>query len=102
MDAGAEGDVVVRPAREIELLGRGVCRRIHVGRRQHGHDLVATLEPDAAQVHICRTKRGLENCTGETKRRNSSTARPTRVQSCASQSRSPGFLASSSTDPLMR
>ncbi len=33
----------------------------------------------------CRTKRGLENCTGETKRRNSSTARPARLQSAASQ-----------------
>ena len=39
-----------------------------------------------------RTKRGLENCTGETKRRNSSTARLARLQSSSSQSRRLGFF----------
>ena len=46
MDAGAEGNVVVRPAREVELLGRDVGGRIHVGGRQHGHDLIAAFEQE--------------------------------------------------------
>jgi hypothetical protein len=48
----AEGDVVVRPALEIELLGRYVCRRIQVGGRQHGHDLIPAFEPGAAEIHL--------------------------------------------------
>jgi hypothetical protein len=48
MDACAEGNVAVRPARQIELFGRYICRRIHVGGLQHGYDLVSAFEPDAA------------------------------------------------------
>src|SRR6516162_9892242 len=48
MDACAEGHVVVRPTLEIELLGRFVCRRVHVGGHQHGHDLIAAFEPGTA------------------------------------------------------
>ena len=39
MNARAKGNVVVRPSLEIELLGHRVCRGIHVGGHQHGHDL---------------------------------------------------------------
>src|SRR5262245_23555687 len=44
----------------------------------------------------------LVNCTGETKRRNSSTARPAQLQSSISQSLISRFCSNSKTDPLMR
>ena len=52
MDARAERQVLVRPALEIERLGRHVCRRIEVGRYQHRHDLIAAFQPDAAEIHV--------------------------------------------------
>src|SRR5579883_2438174 len=38
MDAGAEGEVAVRPAIEREALGIGIGVRVGVGGDQHGHD----------------------------------------------------------------
>src|SRR5262245_22238328 len=52
MNAGTEGDMPVRFPREIELLRMLVCPRIQVGRRQHGNDLFALLQPDAAELGV--------------------------------------------------
>ena len=49
-------DVPVRPALEIEPLGMLVRLRVHVGRRQHGHDPVALLQPDAAKLDVLSHK----------------------------------------------
>ncbi len=52
MNAGAEGHVPVRPPREIELLGMGICGRVVVGGSQHGHDLIAMSQLHAAQLRV--------------------------------------------------
>ena len=52
MDTRAEGHVLVRPAFEIELLGRFVGCRIQVGGHQHCHDLFAPLQVNAAEIHV--------------------------------------------------
>ena len=52
MDSGAEGDVPVRLALQIEPLRMRIGLRIHVGGGQHGHDLVAPSQPDAAEFDI--------------------------------------------------
>src|SRR5262245_46006174 len=41
MDAGAEGEVPVRPPREIELLGLRIGLRIEIRGGEHRHDAVA-------------------------------------------------------------
>ena len=81
MDSGAEGDVPVRLALQIEPFGVRVRLRIHVGGGQHRHDLVALSQPDAAELDILPHIARFGNCTGETKRKNSSTARSMRLQS---------------------
>ena len=50
--SGAEGDVPVRLALQIEPLRMRIGLRIHVGGRQHGHDLVALSQADAAELDI--------------------------------------------------
>src|SRR5262245_33040405 len=52
MNPGAEGDMPVRLAFEIEPLGMLVCPRIEVGRRQHGHNLLTLLQPDTAKLDV--------------------------------------------------
>src|SRR6266403_831025 len=52
MDPGAEGDVPVRPALQIEPFGMSVCLRVHVGGCQHDHDPVALSQSDAAEFDI--------------------------------------------------
>src|SRR5215469_16772486 len=52
MDPCPEGNMAVGPSLKIELFGEHVCCRIQVGGYQHGHDLVAALEPDTAQLHV--------------------------------------------------
>src|SRR6516162_260229 len=52
MDAGAKGDVPVRPPREIEMFGPLVRGGIEVGCDQHGHDLVTALETYTANLRI--------------------------------------------------
>src|SRR5262249_56141878 len=52
VDSGAEGDVVVRPPLHVETLGIFVRLRVHVGRNQHGHDLLALLHADTVELDI--------------------------------------------------
>ena len=52
MDSGAEGDVAVRPALQVEPLGMRIGLRVHVGGGEHRHDLVALPQPDAAELDI--------------------------------------------------
>src|SRR3984893_12690428 len=52
VNSGAEGQMPVRPALEIELLGSFVCLRIEVCGRQHGHDLETLFQPDAAKLDV--------------------------------------------------
>ena len=52
VDSGAEGDVPVRLALQIEPFRMRICLRIHVGGRQHGHDPVALSQSDATEFDI--------------------------------------------------
>jgi hypothetical protein len=52
MNAGAEGEMPVRSSLKIEFLGMLVRLRIQVGGCQHGHDLVALLQPNAAKLDV--------------------------------------------------
>src|SRR5262245_61061043 len=52
MDAGAEGHMPIRLALEIELLRMRIGLRIEVCGHQHGNDLLALLQPDAAQLEV--------------------------------------------------
>jgi hypothetical protein len=51
MDPGAEGVAVWFPL-QVEPLGMRIGLRVHVGGGQHGHDLVAPPQPDAAEFDI--------------------------------------------------
>jgi hypothetical protein len=61
MDARPEGNVPVRLPLEIEPFGVFVRRRVHVGCRQHGHDLIALFNRTPPSSMSIRTKHGLEN-----------------------------------------
>ena len=52
VDSGSEGEMPVGPPLEIEPLRMLVRGRIHIRRRQHRHDLLALLDPDAAEFHV--------------------------------------------------
>src|SRR5690349_22878132 len=52
MNAGAEGEMPVRPPREVETFGMLVGRGIEIGRRDHGHDLIAALQRDPLDLDI--------------------------------------------------
>src|SRR5438270_13077005 len=50
MDAGAEGEMAVRPAREVELLRPVVGLRIEIRRGEHRHDAIALAQQHAAEL----------------------------------------------------
>src|SRR5215510_2425938 len=52
MNSGAEGDMPVWLALEIELFRIDISVRIEVRGRQHRHDPVALLQPDTAELDI--------------------------------------------------
>ena len=52
MNAAAEGNVPVGPARQIERLGMQIGRGIHIGGGQHRHDPLASLHDDAAEIDV--------------------------------------------------
>ena len=52
MDSGAEGDVPIRLALQVEPLGMRIGRGVHVGGGQHGHDPVALAQANAVQFDI--------------------------------------------------
>ena len=52
MDAGAEGDVAVRLALQVEPFRMRIGLRVHIGGGQHRHDLVAPPQPDAAELDV--------------------------------------------------
>ena len=52
MNAGAEGDMPVRPALEVKLLRMRIGLRIEVRGHQHGNDLLALLQPDTAELEV--------------------------------------------------
>ena len=58
MDSGAERQMPVRLALQIEPIGIVVGRRIQVRCNDHGHDPVALLQSDAVELqslpHIAR------------------------------------------------
>jgi len=65
---------------------RNLAAGIHVGGRQHDHDLLALSQSHTAELNIlAQRQRGLVNCTGVRNRRNSFTARSARLQSSSSQ-----------------
>jgi hypothetical protein len=52
VDSGAEGDVVARPPLHVETPGIFVRLRVHAGRNQYGHDLLALLYGDTVELDI--------------------------------------------------
>src|SRR6478672_2764767 len=52
MDTRAERQVAVGLAGEVELLRVRICLGVHVGRGQHGHDLVTLPEAHTAELDI--------------------------------------------------
>src|SRR5258707_456641 len=50
MNAGAKGDMAVRPALQVETLRTGIVQRIHAGRRPPCPYLFAPAQHAAAQV----------------------------------------------------
>ncbi len=56
MNSGAEREMPVRIAPEIELFSMWICLRIEVGGRQHGHDLVASSQPNTAKIDVFANK----------------------------------------------
>ncbi len=52
VNPGTERDMSVRPPRQIEFLGIGVCLRIQICGRDHRHDFLALLQPDTTKFHI--------------------------------------------------
>ena len=56
MNSGAERKMPVRLAREIKFFRVGICLRIEVGCRQHGHDLLAPFQPDTAEFDLFANK----------------------------------------------
>src|SRR5262249_25159373 len=64
MNAGAEGDMPVRPALEINLLRMRIGLRIEVRGHQHGNDLLALLQPDTADLELPVAVAGLGDLHG--------------------------------------
>ena len=64
MDSGAERDMPVRPSLEIGLFRMVVRPRIEVGGDQHGHDLLALLQPHVAELHVLAHEARLDELDG--------------------------------------
>lgn len=91
VDSCPEGQMPVGSPFEIEPFGMLIGIRVHVGHRQHGHDLLALLHLHAAKVHVLAH----EARFGKLYWRDETIARLARLQSPSSQSRKLGFLVSS-------
>ena len=52
MDPRAEREMAVGSPLQIERLRMRVGFRIHIGRRQHSHDLVTGFQPNPAELNI--------------------------------------------------
>src|SRR6516164_6120213 len=52
VNPGTEADMSVRPPLQIEFLGIGVCLRIQICGREHGHDLLTLLQPDTTKLGV--------------------------------------------------
>ena len=102
VNAGAERDVAVRPAAQIDMLRVLVCGGVDVGGHQHRHHQIAALQRHAAQLHVVAHEARL----GELHRRDEAQefldrevgAAPVLFQPVAQS----GCFSSSNTEPLIR
>jgi hypothetical protein len=95
MNSGAEGEMPVRLSRKVELFRAWICLRIEVCRRQHGHDLVALLQSDAAKFDVFANEPRFGELHGRDEPQELFHRQIGPIPVSSSQSRRPGFFKSS-------